>query len=81
MPFGLGAMRFVAIDSYHDIYQWRDRVNAPPPPPAIGASGPSPLYDWPRFLRWLRQRQPERVPTSLIVRSRVIARLNARLGA
>jgi len=53
----------------------------PPPPPAIGASGPSPLYDWPRFLRWLRRRHPERVPTSLIVQGRVIARFNARLGA
>jgi hypothetical protein len=64
------------------VRKWfHSRPDTRPPAPAIGASGASPLYDWPRFLRWLRQRHPERVPTSLIVQNRVIARFNARLGA
>lgn len=64
------------------VRKWfRESPGTPPPPPAIGVSGPSPLYDWPQFLRWLRRRHPERVPTSLIVQGRVIARVNRRLGA
>lgn len=51
-----------------------------PPPPAHGASGGAPLYDWARVASWLHANGQRRISVHDVVRARLTKRINAELG-